>query len=207
MISNYFPVLRGVMAENDWHALVRDYFRRHRSRVPPLLPVIGREFVSYLENERDSADDPPFILELAHYEWISFALYVDARTIDWRGVDREGNLLAGVPVINPLSYFLSYRFPVHKIGPAFRPVEPPAGQTHIVVYRDADLNVGFMELNAVAARLLSLIRENRHLYGCGLLEVIAHELKHRDPDGVLVHGLEVLQKLRSRGVLLGTRRG
>ena len=36
-------------------------------------------------------------------------------------VDAAGDLLAGVPVVNPAALQLAFEWPVHRIGPASRP--------------------------------------------------------------------------------------
>ena len=68
-IANSFPVLRRITPDDRWHAMLRDYFSRHRARTP-LFPKMPQEFLHYLEHERDTEGDPQFLLELAHYEWM-----------------------------------------------------------------------------------------------------------------------------------------
>jgi uncharacterized protein len=50
-----------------------------------------------------------------------------------------------------------------------------------------------------------LIAEDHGHTGRTLLERIALELGHSDPDAVVAGGLEILTRLRVRDVLLGTR--
>ena len=72
-VSDNFPVLRRLYDDAAWEALVRDYFARHRNRTP-LFSRLATEFIDYLVNERDAPQDPPFLSELAHYEWMESAL-------------------------------------------------------------------------------------------------------------------------------------
>ncbi|WP_293005439.1 DUF2063 domain-containing protein [Nitrosomonas sp.] len=202
-IANSFPVLRQIMLDKPWHAMIRDYFARHLSRTP-LFPEMPREFLKYLELERTAQpDDPPFILELAHYEWVELALSILDEKVEEARINPEGGLLDGIPVISPLAWPLSYRFPVHKISPDFQPRVPGATQTHLIVYRDADFDVHFIEINAVTARLLQLISRNDHKSARTLLQQIAVELKHAQPDIVIRGGLGILNDLRKRQVILG----
>lgn len=204
MVSNFFPVLKKVFTEDDWHAMVRDYFRDHRSHVPPYLPRLGHEFLQYLENERDLDGDPPFILELAHYEWIEFALSIDTREIAWEGIDREGDLLDGVPVLNPLAMPLCYTYPVHTIGADNQPQDAPEQPTYLIVYRDRHYKTGFMNLNPVSARLVEKIMQEKHKTGRDLLEEIAEELNHPNADIVVTGGLDTMNQLHAKDILLGT---
>lgn len=203
LIASNFPVLRRILGESRWHALVRDYFAHHKAHTP-LFPKIAQEFLFFLEKERYQADDPPFLRELAHYEWVEVALMTDPREISWQGVDPKGDLLARVPVLSPLAWPLSYRYPVHRLGPDHPP--PQEGQTtYLVVFRDRNDEVGFMELNPVSALLLEKIQQNENEGGRELLQGIASTLRHPDTDVVEKGGLDVMRRLLQRDVLLGVK--
>jgi hypothetical protein len=201
-IANSYPVLRKITPDERWHAMVRDYFNRHKARTP-LFPKMPQEFLRYLEHERDARDDPPFLAELAHYEWMELAMSIDPREINGEGIDADGDLLEGVPVASPLASLLCYRYPVHRISPGYQPLTPPDQPTWIVVYRDRHYQVGFIELNLVAARLLELIQAGSGASGRKLLVQIAGELGHPDPDEVISGGLEIMQNLHRKDILPG----
>lgn len=202
-MANTYPVLRQITPDDRWHAMMRDYFANHRSHTP-LFPEMPREFLKYLEHERKPCpDDPPFMLELVHYEWVELALSILDEKVDETKVDAQGDLLDGVPVISPLAWPLSYHFPVHKISPAFQPEEADGTQTCLVVYRDADFDVHFMEINPVTARLIQLIIGNNDKSGRVLLQQIATGLNHPQPDIAIDGGREILNDLKRRKVVLG----
>jgi hypothetical protein len=202
-MASTYPVLRNLYTDEKWHALIRDYFSRHHASTP-LFHEMPREFLKYLEQEREPAeDDFPFLLELAHYEWVELALAVSDQQVDETAIDTNGDLLEGIPVLSPLAWPLSYQFPVHKISKEYLPDEPPQQPTFIVVYRDADDEVRFLELNPVAAHLLQLIAEDSARSGRQLLETIAEQLQHPDPDVVIEGGRQILEDLRARDILLG----
>jgi hypothetical protein len=73
-----------------------------------------------------------------------------------------------------------------------------------VVYRDRNDETGFMEINAVTARLLQLISENSGHTGEQHLKKIAEELNHPDPDVVIKGGREIMEGLRNKDILLGS---
>ncbi len=204
-MASTYPVLRKITPEDRWHAMIRDYFANHLSHTP-LFPEMPREFLKYLENEREaSPDDPPFMLELAHYEWIELALSIAEQEIDDKLIDGSGDLLDGVPMLSPLAWPLSYQFPVHKIGPDFLPETPGESPTFLVVYRDRDGAVHFLETNPVTARLIQLMSENNTTTGREMLNQIAVELGHPEPDVVVSGGLEILKDLQVRDVVPGVR--
>ena len=206
LLKGVFPVLQQLLPEARWRGMVRDFLIRHRCRTPLFLEI-SQEFLEYLANEREAAaDDPPFLLELAHYEWVELALSVSDDEPDPGLSDPNGDLMAGSPVVSPLAWALSYRFPVHRIGPSFQPTEPDPGPTHLLVYRNRQDRVEFMEINAVTQRLLQLLHENPHWTGLDTATVIAGELRHPHPDQVLAAAAELLRDLRARDVITGTRR-
>lgn len=205
-IANGFPVLRKLYDDADWHRMMRDYFSRHQAHTP-FFHGIAEEFLHYLQDERGTQpDDPPFLLELAHYEWVEMALGISELEIDDTGIHVDGDLLQGIPVLSPLAWNLAYEYPVHRLSPEFRPREPGAQATHIVVYRDRNDRVGFLEVNAITARLLQLMAEQPDQTGAQQLEQIAAEMQHPDPQVVIDGGREMLEGLRQRHIVLGARR-
>ena len=204
-LASAFPVLRRITPDARWHAMVRDFFARHESH-QPLFHGIAAEFLKYLEHERGRVrGDPPFLLEMAHYEWVELALSLADVALTPSLADPNGDLLDGAPVLSPLAWPLSYTFPVHRIGPDFRPRKPAAQPTLLVVYRNRQDEVKFMEINAVTARLLELMK-GRRASGRRLLLRVARELKHPQPDAVVAQGAAILAGLRARDIVLGTRR-
>jgi hypothetical protein len=203
-IANTFPVLREITSDQDWHALMRDYFKNHQARTP-LFPKMSQEFLQYLDNERGQrSGDFPFIKELAHYEWLELALSIDTRDIDTQDIDTQGDLLQGRPVLSPLAWPFAYEYPVHKISPDFLPQEAPEQATYLIVYRDRNDDVGFQELNPVSARLIELLQSDNADSGLLMLEKIAKEIQHSDAQVVIDGGLEILESMRDKDIVLGT---
>ena len=203
LLATNFPVLRRLLGDDAWRALVRDFLAEHRAATPYFLEV-GREFLDYLAETRgERSGDPPFLLELAHYEWVELALAVADEDLDAIPADPEGDLLAGRPVLSPTAWSLQYRFPVHQIGPDFQPEEPGEQATFLVVYRDRDHAIGFLAINPVTARLLQLLAEGGDETGEALLRRIAAEIGHADPEQVVAAGADILADLARRDVVLG----
>ncbi|MEP6390562.1 MAG: putative DNA-binding domain-containing protein [Halioglobus sp.] len=156
-IRGGFPVLHSLYEEEDWHGLVRQFIDVHRCHTPYFLEI-SQEFLRFLmEDFAPRECDPPFIAELAHYEWVELALDVseDSFPISVPMTDSASTVVA----LSPLAWVLGYKWPVHEIGPGFRP-QVPGEPCYLVVYRDASDAVQFMATNAATARLLELVRES-----------------------------------------------
>ena len=205
-ISGGFPVLRSLYREEDWHRLVRDFIVSYRCSSPYFLEI-SQEFLNYLMTAREPTPvDPPFAVELAHYEWVELALDVSPDSIPEEGVDREGDPLAQVPVLSPLVMSLQYRYPVHTIGPGCEPDQAPDQPTFLVVYRNREERVRFIESNAATARLLELLADNeRGLCGRLLLEQLAAEMNAESVTSVVDYGLRMLREFLDLDILAGTR--
>ena len=205
MLSANFPVLRALYEDEDWSRLIRDFFSGHRCQTP-LFPELPKEFLRYLQDQRGQREeDPPFLQELAHYEWVELALELDEREIDDIEADREGDLRNGVPVLSPLAWPLSYRFPVHLVKPDFRPNEPPQEATHLLVYRNREDEVKFMQLNEVTRYLLNRMQRHPDESGLQLLNHVADALQHPDREKLIDFGTRLFEDLMSKDVILGTR--
>jgi hypothetical protein len=172
-ISGGFPVLRSLYNDAHWHALVRAFIDQHRCHTPYFMQI-SQEFVQFLlQDYRALSSDPPFLAELAHYEWVELGLDIAQEELPDAVVLED--ILTVIPRLSPLAWVLRYQFPVHRIGPNFRPVDV-AGPTYLVVYRNREDQVRFMVLNATTARLLEKVRENRADTVRALLVGLASEL-------------------------------
>ncbi|MBR9866296.1 MAG: DUF2063 domain-containing protein [Oceanospirillales bacterium] len=205
-ISGGFPVLRSITREQDWLQMVRNFFDQYHCDTPYFLEI-AEEFLTWLNNQRNpEAWDHPFMQELAHYEWVELALDTSEARLSDVAVDGRGDLLQGHPLQSPLAWSLMYRFPVHRIGKHYLPEQSPEQATYLMVYRNREEQVKFMEINQLTARLLYLLSENSDLSGTQVLQQIAAEMRHPQPEQIVAGGLSVLQKLRDKDIILGTQR-
>lgn len=197
-----FPVLHRVLGKRKWGRLIRDFFTFHRCHTP-LFRQIAEEFVLYLKNARAEQDgDPVFLSELAHYEWIELMLSVSNKEVGRTQIDPDGDLISKKPALNPVLVLQSYAYPVHLIGPRFKPTATPQQETHFAILRDHVDEVKFILLNPLSLRLLVLL-QTATLTGEQALLQIAQEMQQSDPAIILAGGKEILRSLREAEVILG----
>ncbi len=202
LLGGNFPVLRRTLGEDAWRALVRRFYADHASRTP-LFPELAREFIRFLEARGDGAGDPPWLVELAHYEWIELAVQIDDSPLPPH--DPAGDLLDGVPVVSPWIRALAYRWPVHTIGPQHRPGAAPATPTLLLVRRDPDGQARFAAISPLVYRLLELLGEGGRS-GRARLSALADEAGVPADAGFVAQGAAMLERMRLEGTLLGTAR-
>jgi hypothetical protein len=197
-ISGGFPVLRSLYSDADWHGLVRSFIDQHSCHTPYFLEI-SQEFLQFLMEVHQSRDiDPPFLAELAHYEWVELALDTSEDELPDEVVVED--VLAAVPRLSPLAWSLNYRFPVQRIGVGFTPWEATE-PAYLVVYRDRADKVRFMELNAVTSHLLEKIRRNEADTVSALLGDLAREMNLAE-ESILSSGSEQVRQLIELSVVL-----
>ena len=205
LLAGTFPVLRSLHPEDEWRALVRGFMSGHAA-ASPLFTEVGQELIGYLQAHPDRDDRRPFLLELAHYEWLELALANSDATPDPACFDANGDVWKGRPLLSPLAWHLTYRYPVHRIGPDHQPRRPGQQPVFLLVYRDRGDDVRFVELEPATHRLLELLPAQPEWTGRDAVEQIALELGTPGALEVLADGRSRLEDLRERDVILGTRR-
>jgi hypothetical protein len=204
-MASAFPVLKSISSEEKWHRMIRDYFEHHHASTP-LFHEMPREFLKYLMHEKEpEEDDYSFLQELAHYEWVELALTVTDSEIDYSNIDINGDLLEGIPVLSPNAWPLSYVYPVHQISKDFLPDKPGEQPTNLVVYRNKQDEVHFLEINTVTAYMLQMISGDNRLNSKEILLEITEQLNHPNPEVVIQGGLQILHDLKSRDVIPGVK--
>lgn len=197
-LDNGFPVCRAILGETRWQRLARRFLRDWPLRTP-WFREIPREFVHFLTTT-PGLRLPRWLPELAHYEWVELAADIVDAAIPAH--DPAGDLRRQTVVLNPVLFNLAYAWPVQRIGPDWRPRQPTA--THLLVHRDAqDDSVRFSEINAITARLLTLLAASPQT-GEAACRQIAAELQHTDPQRLVDFGVDLLDDLRQQGIVLGT---
>lgn len=198
-VRNCFPVLRSLVADADWRALVRDFYARHVSH-SPLFSEIPAEFLDYLAHEKppELAPQFPFLLELAHYEWLELVAQIATETLPEPVAAELGP--QSQLVLSPLAFVQAYHYPVQHIGPDFQPEQPDPAPTYLAVYRNRDDAVQFLALNAVSFQLLSLLEQGSDTAG-SLLSRLAEQL-NLPVAQLMAGGLSALQDFARRDIVL-----
>jgi uncharacterized protein len=200
-VDTCFPVCRQMLGEARWRRLCRTFYRDWPLHTP-WFREIPREFLRYLSDGliegRIAQALPRWLPDLALYEWAELA--VDVMAVSVPTHDAQGDMMQRPVLLNPARIDVASAWPVHRIGPQWQPRQP--APTFLVVFRDAQLDVQFSEINAVTARVLALLQTG--LTGQQGLAQLAQDMAHPDPQALQGFGEQLLNSLREQGVLLGT---
>jgi uncharacterized protein len=199
-VSNAFPVLRSLYEDEEWQALVQDFFANHDCHTPIFIEIAG-EFLSFLQTEHEPGSaDAPFLLELAHYEWLELLVASTVEAGNQAPLARE-ELHSQSLCLAQTARIAQYSFEVQRIGRDYRPTAPAPEPQFFCVYRDADEEVSFLHLNPLSAQVLAFIEQRQGLRLPELFEWLAAHHQQWDAD-TLRHGcLELLQQMAQKGVI------
>ncbi len=199
-LSSNFPVLHKITSATHWQQLTQDFFATH-SCTTPYFSEIPEEFLLYLQNERVSqAHDYPFMLELAHYEWVEMALSIAQETIDYKTLEHELTLTDNIS-LSPLAWALAYQYPVHHISPHLRPTEPPAQPSYLLVYRDKEDEIKFIELAPMSFHLLNVLKNQPNTNIANLLHSV---LPQPSEQALISAAMQALQQFTEKHIILLT---
>lgn len=200
-LSSTFPVLKSLLPQQTWLDLIQDYFSHNRSQ-SPYFTSIPEQFIQYLSTERvKNAIDLPFIQELAHYEWVEMALMLAEGDVAHSAVLDNETLLSATVRLSDLAWPLVYQYPVHQISPDYQPEASPDNPTYLVVYRDLQDEVKFMEINSVTHALLDRIENHPETDCQSHLQYIIDLLNHPQPEQALEYGVSIIKGLIERSII------
>ncbi|MEY3360115.1 MAG: hypothetical protein RI923_1375 [Pseudomonadota bacterium] len=190
-IDACFPVARSLMSEQRRRGLCRRFFSDHASHTP-YFSRVPEQFVNFVNQQVISLRVPAWMPELLHYEWIELE------------VDTAPNPPASKPsrllTLDPSVRNLRYDWPVHKISPDYRPRKMQ--RTYLLVHRNRELKVCFLEINEVTAALLSILEESPKSTA-NALSLVAGRLGYPDPDVLHIHGRQLLADFINRDIVIG----
>ena len=200
-IDACFPVCQALLGEPRWRRLQRRFMQQHDLQTPWFREIPAR-FADYLATH--PANLPRYLPELAHYEWLELA--VDTMNCHQIAVTPLANDAGSqIILLNPALVLAAYAWPVHQIGPDWRPRRAQA--THLAVYRNPAEEVCFSELNPLTFTLLNLLRvaeacdENL----AAVLASLAEALGQANTEHLLAHANALVHDLHAQGLILGAK--
>ena len=200
-LSSNFPVLKTILDDQQWLEIAQDFFSKHSSSTP-YFSEIAEEFLDYLQNERQNNADYPFLLELAHYEWVEMALTIAKEDIVANTSEFISDLYEQKIYLSALAWPLVYQFPVQQISVDFLPETAPNEPTYLLVYRNIDDEVNFIQISPLTFRLLQIVQDNEAMTCENCLNQIAKEVAHPEPEKIIEAGLQTLVDLAGKNIIL-----
>ena len=203
LLEGTFPIIRELYDDEQWESLVREFYQKEHNHTPH-FPEISREFVAFLK-QHDLPKQQPFLSELAHYEWIELAADIDKRELNKQADLTTGDFKINIVETSSLARLNVYQYPVHQISKQFQPIEKLNQEIYILVYRNSEDEVKFVELNPLSAVLFEKLQLNSDLSGQELLQHIAIEIHQQDNQEFIGFGLQIIQDWYEKDIVQGIK--
>jgi hypothetical protein len=196
-----FPVTREILGARRWKRLARGFFALHRAHTP-YFHRIPEEFLRHLQTGRPAEPtDPPFLTELAHFEWVELALSTREDPPFAIRTDPHADLLSNRPLLNPTLMVLTYDYPVHRIGRRFQPDLPGNSPTRLLACRNAAHEVHFHETEAATLALVQALKDGT-LTGREAIQRVTRELNLTGPH-TSEYAAQALRELQRLEIISG----
>ena len=89
---------------------------------------------------------------------------------------------------------------MHRISPAYRPRKP--SPTVLLVYRNAEHAVKFIEINEITAQLLDIFADGPQT-AQDALKLLAKRMGQANPDALQIHGRQLLADFIQQNIISG----
>jgi hypothetical protein len=179
-----------------------DAFLASRGPLTVHLRDVPREFLTWVTAAwREDSRVPAYLVDAAEHELVEFTMGTAVRPAvptDLVDVQADRALVFGGPLT-----VLHLAWAVHEMAYDDLASLPEARPAALLVYRDAEYQIRFLELSPFGAALVELLRS-----GCVLSAAIAQACATCNETldaSALARGARLLADLGERGVLLGAR--
>ena len=193
--AKIFKKSKAILGHERWHELFRDFFHRHICS-SPFFKDIPQEFIEYYGVERQTGQDPAFLSELLHYEWLKLYLDLDDEVVP-ESVEAASPLDA-ILMKSPLVHVLAYQWPVHEITEDDQPEAQPHTPTYLLAFRDRLNRVQFLKSNRFTCELVDALTKPR--LAREALASVSHSNQHIHSENVST--IDALNNLIERDVLV-----
>lgn len=190
-LPDCFPITHALLEEADlWDRCV-DAFLASRTIQSPYYRDVNPAFVAWLANSRWGQERWPFLLQLAHFE------YIEVEILRWPD-ETAPDGLSGAPgagsqvVFNGAARNLAYTYLVH--GASKEAPVPEAGEAFLLGYRDQAGDFVYSELSPHASAFLARCQDGEPVG-------VAAKALDLEIDEVL----DLLGSLKEKGAISGFR--
>ncbi|WP_233080107.1 HvfC family RiPP maturation protein [Rheinheimera soli] len=190
-----FPVLKSLYSDQAWLLRLQLFFAGYRCENPFFLSI-AQSFLDFLQHQYQlQPDDPVFMLELAHYEWLELELATRKAEPGRPICDLKQQALQ----LSDLASVQAYQYPVHKICLEFQPTETEA--SFLLIHRNSDDEVKFIALNQLTTLLLQVLGQQPGLTLAELVSQLSPYVPQLDPAQLLSGAETILRDFAEKGIV------
>lgn len=198
-IDNAFPVLHSLYSADAWLVLQQQFFKLHACTSPYFVDI-AEQFVHFVQSYPLTAEDPVFLAELAHYEWVE--LYIGTKKISAMPTFLTQQEVSTQPLaLSELTLLAAYHYPVQHISQAYQPTTTGELQCFLI-YRNPQDEVIFVNLNHASLVLLHQLQEHPAQTFPTLIHHISPLLPQYTAEQLTSAALPLLQNWAAQGAIV-----
>ncbi|MDO5103992.1 MAG: putative DNA-binding domain-containing protein [Lautropia sp.] len=181
IVTRCLPLCQRLIGDDDWKNLLNRFLASDKLHEATYVHQVPRAFIAFLQGADQASQLPPWMPELAHYEWVE----MEVISAPEQAPDYGPQGLA----LSPRLRLQAYDWPVQQIRPDHVAIEPAL--TFFAVYQNRAGDVRFSELSPAAAQLLGILQAN----GCDWDRACQKLAKQLEVDTVVI--VEQTQALKA----------
>lgn len=197
-INNAFPVLHSLYEADAWRALQHRFFANYACTSPYFL-TIAAQFVDFVQHTALTDADPPFLPELAHYEWAE--LYIGTCPAVKAPAVSAATLAAQPLALSNAAMLSAYQYPVQQISKAFQP-HMPGSAHYFLIFRDDEDEVIFVQLNPASFLLLHHLQQQPGQHLDSLINAILPQFPQHSAQQLAAAATPLLAQWASQGAIV-----
>ena len=167
--TSAFPVFKSLLDEDYWRKLIGEFFVNHECETPHFVEI-SQEFLAFVAEHKQEDLPYPYMVELAHYEWVELASSVADGKPNVTAV--EGDVMELKFQVPEATHALSYQYPVHSISDENKDEVAPE-PTNLLVYRDSDFDVEFVLTDQISVIAIQLLQQGEVTTGNEIVELLS----------------------------------
>ncbi|WP_299007576.1 putative DNA-binding domain-containing protein [uncultured Shewanella sp.] len=199
-VSNAFPVLKSLYSSSQWRRLVQTFFKQHDCQ-SPFFSDIAEEFLVFLQDEYELKEqDPPFMLELAHYEWLELLVSI-ALDNPLQDFIEKADIALKPLCLSSSAKVAQYAYAVQHISVDYQPTEPAKTPQLFCVYRDKAHEINFLALSPLTAQVLGYLSQFESLTLAEINTWLQQTYTSMEPSYLQQGCLDLLVELSHKGII------
>lgn len=200
-LSDAYPIAKSILKEEQWDKMVDDFISEYACNEPQLfrMPFHLIEFAE--QKSFSEVFSIPYLSDLLHFEWIEIEVHSmkdieETSALSLKSRD-DGHL-----DFNPYLKLIKLDYPIHRLKD--QNIEQLKGDYFLLVYRQKNGTVQYMELNGFTANLI----EQLSLYSQDFtfletLNKVFKGLQSNLRDELNTHAINLCISLEEKGIIRG----
>lgn len=198
-IESAYPIAKSYINEVHWETMIDEFILEHKCQHPQIMRMPG-EFIDFIEEKGYSKKyNLPFLSDLLNFEWVEVIVHT-MKDVKIQEFNTKGDFSNSRLVFSPYIELLQLEYPIHQLRKT--DIESAKGNYFILVYRQENGTVQYLELNQLTFFIVSTMTEDN----CSLkdaIEPFTNDLEAETKNNFILNAQQFLINLQEIDVVKG----